>query len=111
MTKKFILSGLLLVSVLNLNAADCSIISSPATNLDKVTGVDARAETISRFFYDENKKMKLKNYPDAYIEFFKNTLTGIKADCKKYNISHIYNLKVTSTLDDNYYYFSVTYDY
>ena len=94
MKKKFILLALVLGFTLNTYAADCVITSSPATNLNKVSGVDARAETISRFSYDENKKMQLKNYPSAYVEFFNNALKGIRADCKKYDITHIYNTRV-----------------
>jgi len=110
MNNKIIVLTLLLSSLITLNAS-CKIMSSPATNLEKVSGVDARAETISRFFYDENQKMTLKNYPAAYVEFFNNTLKSIRADCKKYNIDIIYNFNVTSTLDKNFYYFSATYDY
>jgi len=63
-------------------AADCLIISSPATDLEKVSGVDARAQSISKIYYDENSKMQIKGYATAYIEFFTTTTKNIQTDCK-----------------------------
>ena len=91
--------------------ADCLIISSPATDLKKIGGVDARAQAISKVYYDEKNKMQIKGYADAYVQFFTTTTKNIQADCKKYNISNIYNFKVESSTDENYYYFNATYDF
>ncbi|MEA3370891.1 MAG: hypothetical protein U9Q40_06085 [Campylobacterota bacterium] len=110
MTKKFKLSALAVLISASLSA-DCLIISSPATNLKLISGVDARAQSISKIYYDENGKMQIKGYADAYIQFFSETTKNIKADCKKYNISNIYNLKIESSTDKNYYYFNATYDF
>lgn len=96
---------------LSLNAKDCKIISSPAMNENDVRGTDAVALSISRFYYDKNKKMQIKSYSDAFLEFNRKALKSIKDECKKYKLKSIYNYKIESMIEKNYYHFNAVYDY
>ncbi len=91
--------------------AQCKIVSSPATNISDVAGVDAYAMSISKVYYDKQGKIQLKSYQDAYISFFNTVLKAIEDSCAKYGIRNIYNLKIDSKVDKNSYYFSATYDF
>jgi len=111
MKNKIIIIGISCAFALNLNAAECKIISSPAMDDKNVRGTDAVALSISRFYYDENKKMQLKSYSDAFLEFNGKALKYIKDECKKYKLKSIYNYKVNSIIEERTYHFNATYDF
>lgn len=91
--------------------ADCKIVSSPATNIKNVAGTDALALSISRVYFDKNKKIQIKSYSSAFIDFNKKAVDYIKKDCKKYKIKNIYNFRIQSNVDKDYYHFNATYDF
>ena len=96
---------------LTVNAQECKIISSPAMNYDDVRGTDAVAMSISKFYYDDNNKMQIKSYTDAFLEFNKKALEYINKDCKKYKLKSIYNYKIESMVQEKMYHFNATFDY
>ena len=106
---KLIGIGVLLSTALY--AGECQIISSPAMEHGDVIGTDAVALSISKIYYDKNKKMKLKSYSDAFLEFNRKAIAYIESDCKKYKIKKIYNYQIHSNVDENYYHFNATYDF
>lgn len=108
--KKF-LFFLFFVSSLVRGEQYCSIISSPAQNTSTVAGVDTIAKTYSRVYYDKDSKLQIKSFHDAYIDFFKDATDYVQEQCKKYKVRHIYNFKVGSNVDKDYYYFYATYDF
>lgn len=111
MKNKLKLVGISVLISLSLNANECQIISSPATKNTDVIGTDAVALSISHAYYDENKKMQIKSYSDAFLEFNKKAINYIKDECKKYKIKKIYNYQIHSIIDKNYYHFNATYDF
>lgn len=111
MKNKFKLIGICLLLTLSLSANECKIISSPAMKDSDVIGTDAIALSISHIYYDKNKKMQLKSYSDAFLEFNKKAIDYIQKDCKKYKIKNIYNFQIHSIIDKNYYHFNATYDF
>lgn len=111
MKKTFLLLIISSLCVLSLNAKTCQIISSPAMNNNDVIGTDAVAMSISKVYFDKNKKIKVKNYSSAFLEFNNKARDYIKKDCKKYKIKKIYNYKINSIIDKDYYHFNATYDF
>jgi len=108
---KILLSGIALIYTMGLNATECQIISSPAMNKQDVVGTDAVALSISRFYYDENQKMQIKGYSDAFLEFNGKAIKYIEDQCKEYKIKTIYNYQVHQLIEENYYHFNATYDF
>lgn len=106
---KLITAGLLLSTMLNAN--DCPIISSPAMKNSDVIGTDAVALSISQVYYDDNQKMQIKSYTDAFLDFHKKAMDYIKDECKKYKIKKVYNFQIHTNIDKNYYHFNATYDF
>ena len=111
MKKKIIFGAIALIYAIGLSAEECKIISSPAMNKQNVVGTDAVALSISRFYYDENKKMKIKSYSDAFLEFHNKAIKYIKGECVKYKIKNIYNFQTHQLLEENHYHFNATYDF
>ncbi len=114
MKKNIAILGLCLVvatSVFAKEEVKCKISSSPAPSIEKIRGTDAVSQSISHIYYDKNKKLQVKSYSDAYQSFRKQALDYVKADCKKYNMTEIYNFKVNSFGDKDYYHFNSTWDY
>lgn len=99
MKNKLKLVGIGVLLSLSLNANECQIISSPAIKNTDVIGTDAIALSISHAYYDENKKMQIKSYSDAFLEFNKKAINYIQSDCKKYKIRKIYNFQIHSIID------------
>jgi len=111
MKKQIVMLMLCTISGLSLNAKDCKIVSSPSQNINDIRGTDSVSLSISHVYYDENKKMQIKSYSDAYQDFRKQSLDYIKEDCKKYKMTKIYNFKVNSIIDKNYYHFNSSWDF
>lgn len=112
MKKKKILFSLLLITSVNLFANDtCKIVSSPAPSANDVRGTDTVAMSLSKVYYDKKKKMQIKSYSDAYLDFNKQVKEYIKKDCKKYKITINYNFKINSMIDENYYHFNAQWDF
>lgn len=103
---------LLFVAVFfTLSAQTCKIISSPAPDSNKVDGVDAVAKSYAKITFDKNSKAHFKTYQKAYIEFFNEAMDYLEEQCKKYKIKTIYNFKIESNTDKDYYYFNAIYDF
>jgi len=111
MKRKIVLFGISLLCVTNIFAKDCKISSSPAKSIDDIRGTDTVALSISHIYYDKNKKMQLKSYKDAYIDFYTQAENYIKDNCQKANITKVYNFNVNSIIDKNYYHFNATWDF
>ena len=91
--------------------ADCNIISSAAKDLGELRGTDAVALSLSKAYYDDDKKMQIRSYSDAYLDFYKQATDYIQEDCEKYGFKVIYNFKVNHLVDENYYHFNATWDF
>ncbi len=102
---------LFLSVVLTLSAQTCKIISSAAPDASFVDGVDAVAKSYAKITFDKNSKAHFKTYQKAYIEFFNEAMDYIEDQCKKYKIKTIYNFKIESNVDKDYYYFNAIYDF
>jgi len=111
MKKTIITMSLGLLCTTNIFAKDCKISSSPAQSINDIRGTDAVALSISHVYYDKNKKMQIKSYQDAYLDFYKKAKDYIKKDCKKYKMTKIYNFNINSMIDKNYYHFNATWDF
>ena len=90
---------------------NCKIISSPAPSIKDVRGSDSVALSLSKVYYDKNKKMQFRNYSDAYLDFCKQAKEYRKSDCKKYKITKNYNYTVNSVIDNNTYHFNAQWDF
>jgi len=123
--KKIIL-GSLLSSVLAVHlVADCNIINfgSPAVNPkvklfgaeEKVSGqvVDYQSlyATKSRFYRDSDNKLQVKGFNDSYGEFFKYLKNTAIEECKANKYQGVVNVDIKYIADENYFYFSATYNY
>lgn len=110
MKRKIVFLGVSLLIASTIVAQDCKIISSPAKSIDDVRGTEAVALSLSQIYY-ENKKMKLRSYRDAYLDFYNQAVEYIQKGCKKNKITKIYNFNVNSIVDKDYYHFNATWDY
>ena len=111
MKNKLKLIGASILLSASLNANGCQIISSPAMKDGDVIGTNAVALSISHIYYDKNKKIQIKSYSDAFMEFNKKAINYINSECKKYKIKKIYNFQIHTIIDKNYYHFNATYDF
>ncbi|MGB5868520.1 MAG: hypothetical protein WBG69_11670 [Arcobacteraceae bacterium] len=102
---------LILISVNVYGQENCKIISSPAPSINDVRGSDSVAFSLSKVYYDKNKKMQFRTYSDAYIDFVKKAKEYIESDCKKYKITKNYNFTVNSMIDENTYHFNAQWDF
>ena len=111
--KNIVISVSLLLSSITLIQAEevCKIISSPAPSINDVRRTDAVAMSFSKAYYDENKKIQIRSYSNAYIDFFKQVQDYIKKDCKKYKITHNYNFTIHSIVDEHNFHFNAQWDF
>ena len=112
MKSKIVLVCLVIFGCVTVYAQEnCKIISSPASLINDVRGSDSVALSLSKVYYDKNKKMKFRKYSDAYLDFVKKAKNYIEADCKKYKITKNYNFTVNSMIDENTYHFNAQWDF
>lgn len=123
--KKIIL-GTLVSSFLSAQLfADCNIInfgSSTPTQKIKLFGsnekesgqvVDFQAiySTKGRFYKDENGKLQLRTFNDAYGEFFNYLKDTAIQECKTNKYQGIVNMDIKYFVDENSFFFSATYNH
>lgn len=106
---------MILASTTLMSNAGCKIFTSPATKFSELKGSDSVALSISNIYYEKDKKgkkkMKFKSGSEALLEFDGKAREYIQGECKKYNLTTIYNYQIRSTVDEHRYNIYATYDY
>ncbi len=123
--KKIILSTLISTVLSAQLFADCNVLNFgqyiPTQKIkffgsnDKETGqvVDFQSVYSSkgRFYRDENGKLQLRTFNDAYGEFFNYVKTTAFEECKNNKYQGIVNVDIKYFVDENNYFFTATYNH
>ena len=123
--KKTILTALLSTLLSAQLFADCSVLNFGApitTQKVKLFGLDEKENikvvdyqvayaTKGRFYRDENGKLQLKSFNDAYSEFFNYVKETAMEECNKNKYQSIVNLDIKYFIDENNYFFTATFNY
>lgn len=123
--KKIILGTLVSAFLSAQLFADCEVLNfgSPIPNQkiklfgsdEKVSGqvVDFQAiyATKGKFYRDEEGKLKLRTFNDAYGEFFKELKETAIQECKDKKYQGIVNVDIKHMVDENNYFLTATYNY
>ncbi len=82
---------------------------------EKVSGqvIDFQAvySTKGRFYKDENGKLQLRTFNDAYGEFFKYLKDTAIQECQNNKYQGIVNVDIKYFVDENNFFFTATFNY
>lgn len=90
--------------------ADCTnLVFGPPAAQNKALGYRAVYSTVPKYYYDENKEVKTRDFNEAYLLFFNQVKEKFEKNCKENNrFLNPVNLKILQSVDDNNFYFSAT---